>query len=68
MVWSLGFYGGAINYLHVAHCGESWAAGSAVFDQCLFTGDDYMICITRMQTENTKYSRLQYPVTGTCKE
>lgn len=41
MVWSSGFYGGTINYLDAAHCEESCAAGSAVFDQRLFTVDDY---------------------------
>lgn len=41
MVWSLGIYEGTINYLDVAHCEESCAAGSAVFDQWLFTVDDY---------------------------
>lgn len=41
MVWSLGFYGGTINYLDVAYCEESCAAGSAVFDQWLFTVDLY---------------------------
>lgn len=61
MVWSLGFYGGTINYLGVAHCEESGATGGAVFDQKLFTIDDCtdcMICMIKVQTKNT----IQYSI------